>query len=82
MVADILRELRPGKELGPMITRDQYQTGRKCFDAATREGMQAEVGGSLPDNEALHGGFNVNQHSDRPVRFSDGTIALASVARA
>jgi aldehyde dehydrogenase (NAD+) len=59
-VADIVRELRPGKEVGPMITRDQYQQVQKYFDVANQEGMQAEVGGNLPDDEALRGGFYVN----------------------
>ena len=59
-VADIVRELRPGKEVGPMITRDQYQQVQKYFEVANHEGMHAEVGGNLPDDEALRGGFYVN----------------------
>ena len=59
-VADKVRELRPGRELGPMITRDQYQQVQKYFDVANDEGMRAEVGGGLPDDEALKGGFYVN----------------------
>lgn len=59
-VADKVRELRPGRELGPMITRDQYQQVQKYFDVANNEGMRTEVGGGLPDDEALKGGFYVN----------------------
>ena len=59
-VADMVRELRPGKEVGPMITRDQYQQVQKYFEIADGEGMQAEVGGGLPEDEALRGGFYVN----------------------
>lgn len=46
--------------MGPMITRDQYQQVQRYFDVANQEGMQAEVGGSLPNDEALGGGFCVN----------------------
>lgn len=59
-VADAVRALRPGKELGPMITRNQYEQVQKYFEVAKEEGLQAEVGGDLPSDGDLHGGFYVN----------------------
>ncbi|WAJ33013.1 aldehyde dehydrogenase family protein [Arthrobacter sp. FX8] len=59
-VSEVVSTLRPGQDLGPMITRDQYQQVQKYFDVAKEEGLQTEVGGDLPADEKLQGGFYVN----------------------
>ena len=51
--------IRPGTDLGPLITEDQYGTVRSYFDLAQQEGAVAATGGGLPDDDALSGGFYV-----------------------
>jgi len=60
LVVEATRSRRPGKNLGPMITRAQYQQVQEYFDVARQEGMTAEIGGDLPADDALGGGFYVN----------------------
>ncbi|ALV39998.1 aldehyde dehydrogenase [Pseudarthrobacter sulfonivorans] len=59
-VVEAVRARIPGQNLGPIITRAQYQQVQNYFDVARQEGLQAEVGGDLPSDEALQGGFYVN----------------------
>jgi aldehyde dehydrogenase (NAD+) len=51
------RRVRPGHELGPMITRKQYETVQSYFDLAAAEGAQVQIGGSVADVEGLTGGL-------------------------
>jgi aldehyde dehydrogenase (NAD+) len=53
------RALRPGRDLGPMITRDQFETVQRYFKIAEEEGARAETGGALAADPALAGGFYV-----------------------
>ncbi|MFG1646317.1 aldehyde dehydrogenase family protein [Amycolatopsis sp. NPDC049252] len=60
MVVDATRTRRPGENLGPLITRAQYEQVQSYFEVARQEGLTAEIGGDLPNDEALQGGFFVN----------------------
>jgi aldehyde dehydrogenase (NAD+) len=53
------RRLQPGRDLGPMITRDQFETVQRYFKIAEEEGARAETGGALAVDPALAGGFYV-----------------------
>jgi aldehyde dehydrogenase (NAD+) len=53
------RQLQPGRDLGPMITRDQFETVQRYFKIAEEEGARAETGGALAADPALAGGFYV-----------------------
>lgn len=53
------RRLRPGREIGPMITRGQWETVQRYFQIAEQEGATAETGGRVPDEPGLAGGFFV-----------------------
>ncbi|MER6523727.1 aldehyde dehydrogenase family protein [Streptomyces sp. NPDC001508] len=58
-VVDATRRLRPGREIGPMITRGQWETVQRYFRIAQQEGATAETGGRVPDEPGLTGGFFV-----------------------
>ena len=53
------RALRPGRDLGPMITHDQFETVQRYFKIAGEEGARAETGGTLALDPGLAGGFYV-----------------------
>ncbi|WP_433508910.1 aldehyde dehydrogenase family protein [Nonomuraea sp. CA-143628] len=53
------RRLRPGHEVGPMITRGQWETVQRYFQIAAEEGATAEIGGGLPRDPELASGFYV-----------------------
>ncbi|GAA0975753.1 aldehyde dehydrogenase [Acrocarpospora macrocephala] len=53
------RKLRPGHEVGPMITRGQWETVQRYFRIAAEEGAVAEVGGGVPLDSELAAGFYV-----------------------
>ncbi|MGW6697443.1 aldehyde dehydrogenase family protein [Nocardia sp. NPDC055049] len=59
-VASLAAELRPGENLGPLITHDQYRTVLKYFQIAEEEGAHAVVGGNCPTSDHLGNGFFVN----------------------
>lgn len=58
-VAAVTAGLRPGVDVGPMITRAQYEQVQEYFDIAEQEGAVAHVGGAVADDPALEGGFFV-----------------------
>jgi aldehyde dehydrogenase (NAD+) len=58
-VAAAAGRLRPGHEIGPMITRGQWETVQRYFKVAAEEGAVPETGGRVPDDPALAGGFYV-----------------------
>jgi aldehyde dehydrogenase (NAD+) len=58
-VVTATRALRPGRDVGPMITRDQYETVQRYFKIAAEEGAHAETGGTLALDPELAGGFYV-----------------------
>lgn len=60
MVVAATSSRRPGENMGPMITRAQYEKVQNYFDVARQEGLTAEIGGDLPDGQAVQGGFYVN----------------------
>jgi aldehyde dehydrogenase (NAD+) len=51
--------LRPGRDVGPLITRDQWETVQRYFAIADEEGAKAEIGGATADDPELAGGFYV-----------------------
>ncbi|MFI6823427.1 aldehyde dehydrogenase family protein [Micromonospora sp. NPDC050187] len=53
------RRLRPGRDVGPMITRGQYDTVQRYFAIAAEEGARAEFGGGVVTDPELDGGFFV-----------------------
>ena len=67
--------LRPGRDVGPLITHDQWETVQRYFTIAEEEGARAEIGGTLALDPALTGGFYVEptvytarhqRHAHRP----------------
>ena len=42
------RRLRPGRDVGPLITHDQWETVQRYFKIAAEEGARAEIGGTPP----------------------------------
>ncbi|MFI2650767.1 MULTISPECIES: aldehyde dehydrogenase [Micromonospora] len=53
------RRLRPGQDVGPMITRGQYDTVQRYFAIAAEEGARTELGGAVVSDPELDGGFYV-----------------------
>ena len=53
------RALLPGRDVGPLITHDQFERVQRYFKIAAEEGARAETGGTLADDPALTGGFYV-----------------------
>ncbi|MEU5722528.1 aldehyde dehydrogenase family protein [Micromonospora sp. NPDC047738] len=53
------RRLRLGEDVGPMITRGQYDTVQRYFAIAAEEGARAELGGGVVTDPELDGGFYV-----------------------
>ncbi len=51
--------LRPGRDVGPLITHDQWETVQRYFKIAAEEGARAEIGGSTALDPALAGGLYV-----------------------
>jgi aldehyde dehydrogenase (NAD+) len=49
--------LRPGRDVGPLITHDQWETVQRYFKIAAEEGARAEIGGTTALDPALAGGF-------------------------
>jgi aldehyde dehydrogenase (NAD+) len=51
--------LRPGRDVGPLITNDQWETVQRYFKIAAADGARAEIGGTIAHDPALAGGFYV-----------------------
>jgi aldehyde dehydrogenase (NAD+) len=51
--------LRPGRDVGPLITRDQWDTVQRYFAIADEDGAKAEIGGAVAQDPELAGGFYV-----------------------
>ena len=45
-VVTATRRLRPGRDVGPLITHDQWETVQRYFKIAAEEGARAEIGGA------------------------------------
>jgi aldehyde dehydrogenase (NAD+) len=58
-VSDIVSRLRAGVDLGPMITKKQYDQVQNYFGIAEREGARAVVGGHVSTEADLQGGWYV-----------------------
>jgi aldehyde dehydrogenase (NAD+) len=58
-VVTATRRLRLGHEVGPMITRGQWETVQSYFQIAAEEGATPETGGGVPLDPELAGGFYV-----------------------
>src|SRR5580698_545128 len=58
-VVTATRRLRPGRDVGPLITHDQWETVQRYYKIAAEEGAQAEIGGVPALDPALAGGFYV-----------------------
>jgi aldehyde dehydrogenase (NAD+) len=59
-VAEIAGRIKVGSDMGPMITRTQYEQVQRYFKIAQDEGAHLEMGGSVSDRPDLAGGFYVN----------------------
>ncbi len=58
-VVEIAREVRPGRDMGPMITRSQYEQVQEYFRIAAEEGATILLGGAVSDDPELAGGFYI-----------------------
>ncbi|MDQ8708224.1 aldehyde dehydrogenase family protein [Streptomyces sp. LHD-70] len=58
-VAEIAGNLREGQDVGPMITRPQFDQVQEYFDLARQEGAHALLGGSVSERPELSGGLYV-----------------------
>ncbi|MFA5607800.1 MAG: aldehyde dehydrogenase family protein [Leucobacter sp.] len=58
-VAEATGKLKVGTDVGPMITRDQYEQVQKYFSVAEEDGAVTHVGGGLAEDPSLAGGFFV-----------------------
>lgn len=58
-VARATEQLTVGVDIGPMITRKQFDQVQEYFSIAKDEGAVAHVGGAVATNPALDGGFFV-----------------------
>jgi aldehyde dehydrogenase (NAD+) len=58
-VVSATRRLRPGRDIGPLITQSQWEAVQRYFKIAAEEGARAEIGGTLAVDPSLAGGFYV-----------------------
>jgi aldehyde dehydrogenase (NAD+) len=58
-VAEKARALRPGTDIGPMITRQQYETVQRYFEVAAAEGAAVATGGAVATVPGQEQGFYV-----------------------
>lgn len=58
-VAELAAQLRPGTDVGPMITRTQFEQVQEYFDIASAEGAQVALGGTVTADPELGDGFYV-----------------------
>lgn len=58
-IAEKARALRPGTDLGPMITRQQYETVQRYFEVAAAEGVTVAAGGAVATVPGQERGFYV-----------------------
>lgn len=65
-VAQIAGELRTGDDIGPLITRTQFEQVQDYFRVAAEQGAVAVLGGSIADDPELAGGFYV-----KPTIYAD-----------
>lgn len=62
-LASVIRltsDIRPGRDIGPMITQGQFEQVKKYFGVAQEEGAVAVIGATLPEDPKLEGGLYVN----------------------
>jgi len=59
LVAGKARAVRPGTDMGPMITRQQYETVQRYFEVAAAEGAQVAAGGTVATVPGREQGFYV-----------------------
>ena len=59
LVAGKARAVRPGTDMGPMITRQQYETVQRYFEVAAAEGAQVAAGGTVATVPGHEQGFYV-----------------------
>jgi aldehyde dehydrogenase (NAD+) len=77
-VADIAGRLQPGSDLGPIITRPQFEKVQSYFDIAVKEGASCALGGRIAENVGDGNGFYVWPTIYTDVE-PDMTIALEEV---
>jgi aldehyde dehydrogenase (NAD+) len=58
-LAEAASGVKPGATIGPMTTPAQYEKVKDYFRIAKEDGARAALGGELPDDPALAGGFFV-----------------------
>ena len=58
-VAGKARAVRPGTDMGPMITRQQYEAVQRYFEVATAEGARVATGGTVATVPGHEQGFYV-----------------------
>lgn len=77
-VATIAGRLEEGVDVGPMITRHQYEEVQNYFEVARAEGAEPIIGGSASRKPELEGGFYV-QPTIYPRVSNDMRIAREEV---
>ena len=60
LVADAVATLTVGVDLGPLITKDQFERVQTYFEIAISEGAQTVVGGHVSNQANLAGGWYVD----------------------
>lgn len=58
-VAEIAGSLQEGTDVGPMITRQQFEEVQNYFEVAKAEGAQPLIGGTATQKPDLQGGFYI-----------------------
>ncbi|WP_313815569.1 aldehyde dehydrogenase family protein [Citricoccus sp.] len=59
-VVDIASGIRPGVDMGPMITKGQFDQVQDYFGVARQEGATVALGGTMAREPHLEGGFYIN----------------------
>lgn len=56
-VCELAGKISADNDLGPMITENQYQQVKRCFDEARDEGLTPVLGGRTAGTDIPHGGY-------------------------
>lgn len=58
-VAEIAADMREGVDVGPLVTRGQFETVQQYFETARAEGASPLIGGGVSKDPTLKGGYYV-----------------------
>ena len=59
-LAKAVGQIQLGAQMGPLTTEAQYHKVKEYYEIAEKEGAKAIVGGNLPDDDKLKGGWYVS----------------------